>query len=1149
MSTMKMKVPKSKRTFVAGRVPNVQDSANTWYIAAGEIAFNLTDKKAFTNDGTATPMEIGANVNILHTRSIIANNSTGQYGQALLSDGADIFWGDVVGTGGGSGFTGSRGATGFVGSQGAIGFTGSQGAGFTGSVGFTGSQGVGFTGSQGVIGFTGSQGAIGFTGSQGVVGFTGSQGVVGFTGSQGTTGFAGSQGVIGFTGSQGTTGFTGSQGVVGFTGSQGVIGFTGSQGVIGFTGSQGVIGFTGSQGVGFTGSQGTTGFVGSQGNKGGTRFFFDTTITAGVGANGSLRFNNATIASVTQVYVNVNDINGTSFASWLASMAASTTPTKGHLVITNNLNGSAVQSIFSITAATNNTTYYTITVSYVSGTIPTNNDPLVAEFNRSGDLGFTGSQGVGFTGSASTVAGPTGFTGSQGIQGVIGFTGSQGVIGFTGSQGVIGFTGSQGAGFTGSQGVVGFAGSQGVQGVIGFTGSQGTQGTTGFTGSQGIQGVIGFTGSQGTQGVVGFTGSQGIQGGIGFTGSQGIVGFTGSQGVIGFTGSQGVIGFTGSQGTTGFTGSQGTTGFIGSQGNKGGTRFFFDTTITAGVGANGSLRFDNATIASVTQIFVNINDINGTSFASWLASMAASTTPTKGHLVVTHNLNGSAVQSIFSITAATNNTTYYTLSVAYVSGTIPANNDPLVVDFNRTGDLGFTGSQGGAGGTGFTGSQGIQGVIGFTGSQGTQGTTGFTGSQGIQGVIGFTGSQGVVGFTGSQGAVGFTGSQGIIGFTGSQGTTGFTGSQGTTGFTGSQGVIGFTGSAGTASAAGTDTMIQFNDAGAIGGSANLVFAKGSGVITSSGNTVSGNSTVNSIMTSTGTVILNSSNSFIQLFQNDTDLIPAANSITLSAVNMAGRMMPEFSAPDQDSVLQPNLGKNRVYAWLPTGLNSASALAGFLGSTAITSVGTLTGRAWASTNILTRATRLGYVSVATAAGLASARVASAWLTTGSGTINIGSGFTAMFRFGVSDAAAVTGARMFVGLSSTTAALTNVEYNTLLNSLGVAQLSTDATQWYFVYGGSAAQTAVALGTALGAPTLTNTLWDLVLFASPAQNGVIGYQLKNLGSGVSVRGGITPGTPGTQTPLSTTAMTFQICRGNNATALAVGFDVQQIYIETDS
>jgi collagen type VII alpha len=76
---------------------------------------------------------------------------------------------------------------------------------------------------------------------------------------------------------------------------------------------------------------------------------------------------------------------------------------------------------------------------------------------------------------------PIGFTGSQGA----GFTGSRGETGFTGSKGDLGFTGSQGAGFTGSRGETGFTGSKGD---LGFTGSQGA----GFTGSAG---ATGFTGS------------------------------------------------------------------------------------------------------------------------------------------------------------------------------------------------------------------------------------------------------------------------------------------------------------------------------------------------------------------------------------------------------------------------------------------------------------------------------------------------------------------------------------------------------------------------------------------------------------------------------------------------------------------------------
>ncbi len=118
-----------------------------------------------------------------------------------------------------------------------------------------------------------------------------------------------------------------------------------------------------------------------------------------------------------------------------------------------------------------------------------------------GDLGYTGSRGYtgssGFTGSASTVQGPLGYTGSQGA----GFTGSQGPRGYTGS---VGFTGS--LGFSGSRGFTGSAST--VQGPIGYTGS------TGFTGSASTAlGPIGYTGSQGTTGFVGsvgFVGSSGV---------------------------------------------------------------------------------------------------------------------------------------------------------------------------------------------------------------------------------------------------------------------------------------------------------------------------------------------------------------------------------------------------------------------------------------------------------------------------------------------------------------------------------------------------------------------------------------------------------------------------------------------------------------
>jgi hypothetical protein len=272
--------------------------------------------------------------------------------------------------------------------------------------------------------------------------------------------------------------------------------------------------------------------------------------------------------------------------------------------------------------------------------------------------------------------------------------------------------------------------------------------------------------------------------------------------------------------------------------------------------------------------------------------------------------------------------------------------------------------------------------------------------------------------------------------------------------------------------------------------------------------------------------------------------PPAGIVAHFVRSNAGRLMPGFMGPSGlDTLLQPHIGRNRAAWWQPIGNATTVPIA--TGMAAGTAVGTATQRAVAVTNILTRMKRLGYVSAATAASLSGIYFTVAQYTVGDGA-GLG-GFHALFRFATSDAAAVAGARAFVGMSSSIAAPTNVDPATLTNSVGIAQLSTDNTQWYIVYGGSAAQTAIALGTALGAPTLTNTAFELALFASPGSSNTVGYTVTNLGSGTSVTGSLT-GVAGTVLPSSTTLLAPRAWRCNNATAAAVGLDLCGLYIETD-
>lgn len=262
------------------------------------------------------------------------------------------------------------------------------------------------------------------------------------------------------------------------------------------------------------------------------------------------------------------------------------------------------------------------------------------------------------------------------------------------------------------------------------------------------------------------------------------------------------------------------------------------------------------------------------------------------------------------------------------------------------------------------------------------------------------------------------------------------------------------------------------------------------------------------------------------------------------------MVAAVGPSGMDYTLQPSIWRQKIARWNAPG-NSAVG-PGIDGFGVMAAVGTATARNVATTNMLTRMQRLAYVSAATAAASASNRGASMY-TSGTGGTPAAAlgGFFASFRFAASDAAAVTGARQFVGMDA--AAPTNVEMDTRTNHFGIAQISTDSTQLYLVYGGSAAQVKVALGT--GFPIYNGTVglttgvpYDFTIWCPPTANGVFNWQLDRLDTQTSTGGTVTPGTPGTQTPANTTLLSPSMYRGNNATALAVAQDISNIYIECD-
>jgi hypothetical protein len=274
--------------------------------------------------------------------------------------------------------------------------------------------------------------------------------------------------------------------------------------------------------------------------------------------------------------------------------------------------------------------------------------------------------------------------------------------------------------------------------------------------------------------------------------------------------------------------------------------------------------------------------------------------------------------------------------------------------------------------------------------------------------------------------------------------------------------------------------------------------------------------------------------------------PTGSNLKLVNRTVAGRQMLAEQAPDGgEYLIMPHLGRRQTGLWIPAG--NATTVPGVFGITAPTAIGTATARTIMTSNLANRMRRIGYPSSSVAGNFGGIRINAAQFSCGSGTPADGSGVFAMMRWVESDAAPVSGRREFIGLANGLGAPSNVEPNTLTNVVGICQLSTDATQYYWYAAGSSAQTAVAIGTGIGAPAgNSTTAWELTIWAPSAIANTFKLQLTNLSTGVTSTTSFTGAA--TVVPQSTTLLNVLMWACNNATAAAVGIDVCTLFLETE-
>lgn len=253
-------------------------------------------------------------------------------------------------------------------------------------------------------------------------------------------------------------------------------------------------------------------------------------------------------------------------------------------------------------------------------------------------------------------------------------------------------------------------------------------------------------------------------------------------------------------------------------------------------------------------------------------------------------------------------------------------------------------------------------------------------------------------------------------------------------------------------------------------------------------------------------------------------------------NKGGRPIPCWVAPDgQDTSIQPAFFANSIHLYVAnTGLNTATQY----GWTPTVSALTLVSPA--ATNFFTMMSRVRMTSAATAGSMVEWRNAVAEFTRHS-TAGLG-GWYFVARFGI--ATTVSGNRVFVGLNSSTAAMTNVDPSTLLNIVGFGCNTAQTTMQVYTNDGSGTATMTNLGANFPMNTSSTDFYECRMFVPSGNTTYINWSVERLNTGDFASGQIT-----TDMPAASTLLAPHVWHSNGTTASAVSLDLQQIYMETDN
>jgi hypothetical protein len=263
--------------------------------------------------------------------------------------------------------------------------------------------------------------------------------------------------------------------------------------------------------------------------------------------------------------------------------------------------------------------------------------------------------------------------------------------------------------------------------------------------------------------------------------------------------------------------------------------------------------------------------------------------------------------------------------------------------------------------------------------------------------------------------------------------------------------------------------------------------------------------------------------------------PASGNYRLFAKSQGGRVMPAFMGPSGlDSVLQPHMAKSGWAMWRPAGQSTTIQATG---AAALTATGTATTKSYATTSLHTRTTGVDYL-VTTAATTAVAGYRAA-----TNTYRVTDGFHMIFRVAPATGGTVATGRFFCGMSTSTAAPTDVDPSTLTQICGVGYAKGTDTNWQIYFGGTA---TAKVNTGMAVPAADRSGPFTVIIFSPPGGAYIGVKIVDETTGVSFE---STTTTSTNMMAAATAAGPRAYHSVGGTSSVVGLTLFLGYVETDN